>query len=346
MDKYYPQIDTVKSLAIISVIILHTVSSALLTKSYAIFYVWQAVPVFLVVIGVNLSVSYSKYNLTSLKQYYSRNFLHRCKRVLLVFFITLLVAWILCLIKGDYNIGWRSWLGVFPMGAPGNYFLTIILELLFVAPLLVYFYRKNTVGTLVACILFNLAFELVSPYIPIDTYIYHSAFLRVLTFIALGLYLGKELVNDRLSGVFRNRFIQAGILISVVYLAICTFCNWSFPLFPEFEGTQNLLSAFYPFLIVLLILNVNLDRFKNGVIFNFVTLIGKASYHIFLFQLLYFGLRFGSYGAGSLLIIKSILVNLAVTVSFGIAFYYAENYFWKLVKRIYANTRSLRTRLA
>jgi hypothetical protein len=320
-----------------SVIVIHTVPSEFLISSYATLHFWQAVPLFLVIYGVNLSLSYSKSNFTSLKQYYGRNLLHRCKRVLPAFFITLLVAWIFCLIRGKFYFGWLTLIGVFPMGAPGNYFLTIILELLFVAPLLVYFYHKNLTLSLIIFLALDVLFELASPYIlNSGSYYYHTSLFRILVFITLGLYLGRKLVNDQLFDVLHNRFIQVGVFVSVAYLAAFVFWNWIPPLFTQYKGVLNIWSVFYPFLIVSIVLNLKLERFKNGVIFNLITLIGKASYHIFLIQMLYFGLRYGSYNADGL--VKSVLINLFITVGIGIAFYYTELYVWKLIDKIKINT--------
>lgn len=326
LDKYYSQIDILKSLAIIAVIVLHTVPVEFLVNSYAIFHIWQAVPIFLVIIGVTLSLSYDKYDYTSIGQYYSKdNILHRCNRILPAFAVTFLVALVSGVARGEYYWGWKTYLGFLPISSPGNYFLSLILQLLIIAPLMVYFYRKHPTLSIIIFFALNLIFELLSPYVfNGDRYLYYSCLFRVLAIVSVGLYLGSKLASGQLSNISRNRFIQIGVLFSIIYLIVSVACGWKLPLFLEPMETQYLLYLFYPVLIVVIVLNIKLDYFKDDAIFRLCVLIGRASYHIFLAQMLYFGLRYGSYAPSGFPLLKAILINLGFTIVAGIVFYRGE----------------------
>lgn len=347
-NKYYFQIDILKCTAIISVIVIHSIPAELLETSYSIFHFWQAVPIFLVIMGVNLYNSYSKLNYTTLGQYYSKNnLLHRCERVLPVFFIVFIASWVIGSIKGNAYFGWKTLFGVLPIPAPGNIFLSIILQMLFVAPLLVYFYRKNPVWCIVTCFILNLLFEIAAPHIfnVGDKYFYYCFFVRTLAIIAMGLYLGEALYKLKLQQIFKNEYIQLGVVVSFLYLLAATTLGKNIPWFIEDLGTENIIALFYPLLIVAIVLNIRMEQFKDGVIFHLFGLIGKASYHILLVQMVYFGLRYGSY-ATQMPLMKAIIVNVVITVGIGIVFYYIEQYGKKIVRGIIENSNSTRIRLA
>ena len=53
-------IDVIKGLGILSVILLHTFNTEYLLKIGAPFYIWQAVPVFIILQGFNLTNSYKR----------------------------------------------------------------------------------------------------------------------------------------------------------------------------------------------------------------------------------------------------------------------------------------------
>lgn len=347
-DKYYPQTDILKCFAIISVVIIHSVSPEFLKDSYAVFHFWQAVPVFLVIMGINLAVSYSKRNFSSLNQYYSwNNMVHRIKRVIPMFMFIFIAGLIWGLIRGNYYIGWKTFLGYIPIPSPGNVFLSVILQMVIVAPALVYFYRKYKIQTIIFCFVSNLLFELIALHVFTmdDKFFYYSFFVRTLAIVVLGLYVGEKLINGKLKNIFDNGLIKIGIVFSSLYLMIASASGWKFPYFIEDYGTQNILAIFYPMMLVILIMQINFDKLKDGVVFKFLCLIGKASYHILLVQMLYFGLRYGSY-ANQMQLVRAILVNIFITVGFGILFYYGEQYGEKIIRKCYAYLNSSRIRLA
>ncbi len=335
---YYPQIDLMKCLAIILIIVLHTVPTKVLGLTYADFHIWQAVPVFLVIMGITSVISYERLSYTRLGEYYSlKNMVHRCRRILVPFAIVFMVSIVFGIVRHFNYLGWGSLLGVLPIPpAPGNYYLSILFQFLIFVPLIMYFFRKNMFGCILFMVGANLAFEyLVSRMNLADTYFYYYliCLLRWMANIAVGMYIGKELVKKGYIDILgkHNRLLRVGILLSILYLVVMVFTQFRLPISVEWMGTQNLLSVGYPLLLVSLMLNVKIDNFAKSFSGRILTTIGKASYHIFLVQMLYFGLEYGHYGWDVISGIESLVINITITVVMGVAFYYLDNVFLRRV---------------
>ena len=92
---YFTQIDILKGLAIISVILMHTYSEKLLAAIGAPFYLFQAVPVFLLLAAFNNAQSLASLKKGSLAQCYDiAIILRRMKRLM----VSYTVIWIIQLV--------------------------------------------------------------------------------------------------------------------------------------------------------------------------------------------------------------------------------------------------------
>ena len=102
-----------------------------------------------------------------------------------------------------------------------------------------------------------------------------------------------------------------------------------FPLFRAEWGTQNILSFFYPTLMVILLFN--LYSYVPRIEFRkILEMAGRASYHIFLVQMLYFGFVFSCLDTA----VKTlplhiawpivIVTSLGINITLGIIFYWTE----------------------
>ena len=101
-----------------------------------------------------------------------------------------------------------------------------------------------------------------------------------------------------------------------------------------FWGSQNLFASFYEILLLLVGLKF-LPKMKN-ILFNVFAYFGKSSYHIFLVQIVYFGLvKAGSMslttkytGISDLISIHNISIaalSLAICLAVGSALYFVED---------------------
>ena len=104
-----------------------------------------------------------------------------------------------------------------------------------------------------------------------------------------------------------------------------------FFLFSEAWGFQNVISFFYPLLLIVIMLKIFPEKTDN-IVLNSLATIGKASYHIFLIQILFFGfslsfVRFVNYDDLCIMGPIAILANVIFTIILGFVFYYFEKSF-------------------
>lgn len=87
-NKHYLQIDLIKALAIVSVLIIHSIPNYYSRLPISIFTIEQAVPVFLLIMGLNGTMSFKRRSYINLKQMYGLEyFKHRLMRFLIPFLI-------------------------------------------------------------------------------------------------------------------------------------------------------------------------------------------------------------------------------------------------------------------
>lgn len=316
--KYLNQLDFIKGFAAISVIVLHSVPIVILEKTYSVFHIWQAVPLFIIIMGFNLI--YSK----NAPLYSINYFYKRYKRIiepfLLVFILSLIFGFIFY--REEYYVGWMNLIGLMPKSGAGNYYITILIQFIFLAPILYWSFKKNPKLTIFTFFLIDILFQVLAMRFITNGYIYSGSIFRYFSALSIGMWIAKDFDLKSKS----NIWIIAGCLVSVTYLFIGN--TFDIPLFNESWKTQNLLSFFYPAVIILISLNY-LSNSLNNHVSKLFSLLGRASYHIFLVQMIYFALiptntlaeelsrTYNYYIVGALLVI----FNLIVCISIGLLFY-------------------------
>ena len=178
------QIDLLKGLAIISVIIGHIVAyQAVVTDPqvllngagqiinsstiqmnfdlansitpqsfYKIFSHWitysalltqQVVPLFIIIMSFNLSLSYFRRGYSKLSQFYSliemkKKFRRYFTPYIIIFFISLILGGIYFIITSHQImvLNFRLFLGYLPINGPGNYFISLMIQMVLFFPIL------------------------------------------------------------------------------------------------------------------------------------------------------------------------------------------------------------------
>src|SRR5690606_42156554 len=121
MKQHFQQIDILKGLAIIAVLLLHSLSREQLVASYAVFHIWQAVPIFMVLMGLNLGMSYGSKTLHFGQLYTLHYFQKKALRILfplLIMYGISLVAgyvWEQVYARDVYTLDWKNLIGVLPV---------------------------------------------------------------------------------------------------------------------------------------------------------------------------------------------------------------------------------------
>jgi peptidoglycan/LPS O-acetylase OafA/YrhL len=315
-------IDIVKGLAIVSVICLHTLSTSTLHQIGALFHIWQAVPVFVFVMGLNGASSLRRRGRHSLSELYSREYLaSRFDRVFVPFLLAFIGTVLVEALMHTEHRGPATLLadlltGELPIGGPGNYFITLTFQFVLVFPLVYWGLRRWRLATVLLCLAISATFELLAPHVGFldsDPYLYEACLARYLFVIALG---------GALSGIPARRLLGSwwlwcGALISTAYLMLAQIDPSAIPFGVKGWENSDFAAAFYPALLVLLGM-VALPSLAAAALARGTAELGRASYHIFLLQIIWFGLAV--WGVHSW---QALPRNLAVTLIAGLAFYRA-----------------------
>ncbi|AKD04677.1 acyltransferase [Pontibacter korlensis] len=322
MKQHLQQIDVIKGVAIVAVLLLHSLSRKELEQSYAIYHIWQAVPLFMVVMGLNLGLSL-RGKTQRLQQLYTRKyFTKKAARIFVPFVMVFLLSIVAGLIwewlqeESVLEFNFYTWVGVFPVTGRGNYFITLLLQSILLLPVIGYTFSRwpglTTVGLVVLEVLFQLWAAQFS-YFEENNYLYDAAFPRYFTAVAFGLWL-----STLVWAPFRWRYFAVLATLAVVaafcmYFLVYQGLELKSLLRPEWQS-QQLLTFGYAAFIVWLTIKL-LPSFSNFIPLRLLAELGKASYHIFLIQVVYFGLADQD---------LPLLLNLSVPIVLGYLFFKYE----------------------
>ena len=319
------QIDVLKGLAVLSVVLTHSVSAAVLVRSWAVLHIWQAVPLFVVVLGANASMSFDRRLQRGAPRLFTREYVTtRALRILGPFALVWLLALIVGHDRSALQFGWESMLLQLPYPGRGNYYVPLVVALLLLAPLVYAAYRKRPWLTIVVLIALDLAFELVAARIPVfesHPFVYSVVFPRYLAAFVLGFFV----VDSRVSWRQRGTVLGLGAVASLTYLFLANAGLWSPPFVPAWR-TQNLLAAFYPASLAAVGIRY-LPAQSQRASLTGMAWVGRASYHVYLIQMLYFMLVPRSHT------VLMIVVNVVMCALAGLGFYFSESWITTLRRR-------------
>lgn len=352
--KHLMEIDLIKGFAIISVVLVHCLPYNDTFMTLRIFTFSMALLIFMLLMGRNMYASFEKHNYLS-NGFNTLSYLkNRLMRFLYPFIPIFVISLILgLLINQDVYLGIYTLVGYLPLPGPGNYFVTVLLQFIIIFPLLYLAYKRYPRLTLISTFAISLVFEIVSSYVGLlnaDAYIYYANILRYLFVITLGLWVleafepSKSIRSSRESAI-----ILAGVVVSVIYLVAFGIFHWEVPFFNTFWGTEYptlgsyvVLAVFYPLALYMLAYKILPSTSENRIV-KFIAYVGKASYHVFLVQIMFFAVFYNPYSLitghtsfGPILSgIISIVVSLAVTLPLGVLFYKYEYKIDNLLNRLF-----------
>jgi len=287
------QVDLLKGLAIISVILIHTFPDTLLTYTGAPFYIWQAVPVFLLLAAFTGSLAYKPKKRKNLLDCYDPSMLaKRFRRILLPFtFIWILqVVVILYLMPPDFSLH-ALYVQIFQSGipgilvnffsggsGPGNYFIPVILQQIIILPVFYWLaVRFSPDRMLIIAFVTNIALELSIVLLGVLSGIYAISYVPYMMLGASGVWLA-----------FQTRkivpwLVVAGIM-SAAYITAVYYFNLHLWFINTMNGFFNVFSYFWTLLLVVAGLQY-LSSQSITLLSRTVRELGKASWHIYLVQM-------------------------------------------------------------
>ncbi len=286
----------------------------------------MAVPVFMIISGYNFAMSNSKKADGELKKMYGWSMLKpKLVRFLIPFFA---VCWIeiFLLFLQDKNI---NPLRIFLLGAygPGSYYVPVMLQLLVIFPIIYIAVEKNAILGITAAGIANLVFEILVKVLEIDKYYYRLSIGRYLLLIAFGCYLYLHPEHR----VKRYQMILM-FLTGLGYIIAVFGFDKEFFIF-DYWKTTAMPVAFYIFPIVILLFRKFYHKNIPGFVGEMLTQIGKASYHIFLIQMVYYHFELGGKIMNAEWYI-AVPFNLVVNIVAGLLFYELDNRFIRQAKKV------------
>lgn len=210
----------------------------------------------------------------------------------------------------------------------GSYYIPIMVELIVFLPLLYMLFKKNRNAGLLLCFGLNLAYDLLSHFLGMSSDAYRLLIFRFTFMLGCGIYLGTQEERGKKEDVQAGLFLFLGLFYVIVNAYI-----YEFPIFDTWS-TASMFVAFFAYGFVYFMMK----RF-SGIGYHKIFVFGKASYHIFLVQMLFYFF----YGNEILIMITRALpapvaillqVVLAIIITFviGLLFYHLETRLRKALK--------------
>ncbi|MBY8987628.1 MAG: acyltransferase [Candidatus Lokiarchaeota archaeon] len=362
-DKHFFQVDVIKVVMIFLVIYDHTITWVIKREIGVSLWERISIPVFLVIMGFNMGLSFSKMEDKRLRKLYSwQYFKRKFWRYLYPFIVLWLISSLIGLAINEFDLdalnqyesgSWHFYhlfIGILPFWGPGNWFLPVIFWTILIMPLIYKGFSGKLIWrvfTLLLCFLIEWSLQMAlfnifgpPPFTSWEAFykylfIVTSPFF-MLSAIGLGMWFSKK------PNLFakQNLFMWILFPISLYYLIQYQFFDFRF----EFiRGDYNLFVFPYSAFLVLLGIKLLPNRWDNWFTKVFST-IGKATYHILLTQILYFSVAYSLYGdhygasifgintvydfplnnADFLTILGYLIINWVICIPFGVFWYYID----------------------
>lgn len=321
------QVDVLKALMIFLVIFDHTIPWVPIKNNLGVA-LWEriSIPVFLVIMGFNMDLSFQKQKNQSLSKLYSwKYFRHKIIRYLFPFLVLYFISTIIGVIfygpsLQDITLGqWGThydtrhlFIGILPFWGPGNWFIPVIFGSIVIMPLIYKGFSGSTlraIGSLIICFLIEFSLQIfihdtlksTNPdysFLTLEDYynallILYSVFFYI-SAIGLGMWFSR---NHDIFNV-RNCFMWILFPLSLTYLIAYQF--FDFKLLDEngvsfITGDYNFLVFPYSAFLVLIALKLLPHESKNW-FSKGIKKISRSTYHILLTQILYFAIVVAIYG--------------------------------------------------
>jgi peptidoglycan/LPS O-acetylase OafA/YrhL len=273
-------IDRIKLVAILSDILLHVLPNKYDNVTLAPFHIGQAVPLFMMLAGITLSLSIEKRGYKSVFSALTpTEFIQRATRIIYPFAV-LLVLQLTALVVTQHEGKIFSGLKAGGYG-PGSYFVWIYLQHLIIFPLIIFLDDKlnnyNFWFRALCWITISLTVDYACVAMSMPSWLFRLFYGRYILAAVIGRWLLCYKVN--------KVYIYLFGLIGIIYITAVSYFGWR-PLivYPTWIRYHTLS---YAYTAVVFLLIWYSPALINRITSPFLVL-GKASYHIFLVQMFYF----------------------------------------------------------
>ncbi|WP_459925927.1 acyltransferase family protein [Desulfatiferula olefinivorans] len=278
--KYYQEIDFIKSIAILFVIVLHSISIELKLDVLAPFHMWHAVPIFMLIAGINSRLYILREGYAPFKEYSFEQLKKKGTRVLIPFgFVLTVEFFIIYFYKGHMEDSLFTFILSGGYGA-GSYFVPVFIQHLLFFPLVLIFLNKSKMSffskmAVLFCV--SILLEKICIFFFISEDLYCLLYVRYFFAAALGAML--------LDSKLRVYHMIILALISFIYIFYTSYFGYQISFIYPAWIFQHAPAYFWTLMFVLLLWFLHS---KLGLVSEKLSEIGRYSYHIFLFQMVYF----------------------------------------------------------
>lgn len=308
-------IDVIKGIAIILVLITHYEWTADQRKIFVFpFIINMAIPIFTVITGYVYSLSLQKRGVAHLEDAYPWwEILKRVVRYTLP--VMVVIFWELVDPHFSINPGLIEkirWAIDGTVGK-GSYYYPVMMQLIFVFPLIYFMIEKKETGLFIAFIT-NAVYELIIWAYGIPTGSYRLLMFRYVFLIASGVYAFK---GYRLP-VWLSILMTA---VGIAFISAVTYFGYEPRIVNKDWATTNFISS----MLIIPSMIAILQKSKNGGVHLLpLEIIGQASYHIFLVQMVYY--------AGYYTVLQEklstwqdhLIAGVVISLATGVVFYYID----------------------
>jgi len=302
---YYFQLEVLKAIAIAFVVMDHSLTWEIKGAMGNVFWERLSIPFFLIVMGFNMGVSLKYRNVKTFRNLYSLDYFKRkIKRYVLPFIILYMMSIILGVTFGYIDTSEYLLLGFLPFWGPGNWFIPLLFGSIVVLPIVYWCFEKLPLVTVGLCFLSELILQYILSFLypatssTLDSVIITAIRVNILFFlpaIGLGLWFSKGFdMKDK-----RNWFIYPYLAISVFFIF-----DYQSGLVSSIPGAfGEIISRIQEFFIgdytllfygyaafFFLVAMAEVSHTPSGQFTRFVQRIGRATYHILLFQIFWFSI--------------------------------------------------------
>ena len=273
----------------------------------------MAVPVFMVITGYLSAMSFRKKGIQLRRLFHPIEIIHKWLRFIIPFTVTFTFQ-----IFVKFHIGKMSIVDVIKLllsggDGPGGYYFPVMLQAVLIIPVILYLVTKWKLKGLMICFCGNIFFEVCKTIFDLEPYFYRLCVLRYVFILAYGVFL----FVDRNEELGKRLFYIAGC-IGVIYIILYNYTQAT-PIITNQWTNTSIFAVLY--IVPIMMFLIKQTHFQN----QFVELLGRSSFNIFLVQMIYYWVVAGKVCSIIELPIIQLAIHILVCCTLGVIFYKIEN---------------------
>lgn len=287
------------------------------------FWVDIAVPMFMAFSGYVAALAFERRKIETFEQAYEIKYLINRAIRYTVPFIIAFIGEEMILVLGGHGHGLHT-IWVFLNGGfgPGSYYWPCMVQFIFLFPVVYFLIKKYGVRGFILCGIINLVYEVCKWAYGMNEDFYRMICLRYILVIAFGCLLSQT--------SFRFSRITGGVfcVLGLTYIILFEYVELT-PVITRYWTNTSMFAC----LFFLPIIQFAVDA--KSIYFTPIEILGKASYHIFLTQMVYYNWALHMYDRIDNIVVRN-AINFGCCIAAGLLFYKVEQQISKKIT-VYLN---------